>query len=61
MFGTRTSQVQAVHLFYRIAGAGCSAGRHNAVDFREIVFGEHNARGAHILLNVLARFRTRYW
>jgi hypothetical protein len=35
-------------------------GRDDAVDFPEIVCREHNVRGAHILLKVLARFRAGY-
>src|SRR6516165_10243793 len=57
---TLTSQVHSVHLSERIAGAGRRTGRHDAVDFREIVCHEHNIRGAHILLEVLARFRAGY-
>ena len=54
------SQVQSVHLFYRIASTGCGAGRDDAVDFRKILGRENNVRGAHILLNVAARFRAGY-
>ena len=49
-----------MHLSYRIASAGRRAGRDDAVDFCEIVCRKHNIRGAHILLEVLARFRARY-
>ena len=56
----RTSNVQSVHLSYRVASTGRGAGRNKAVDFRKILGGEHNVRGAHILLNVLARFRAGY-
>ena len=49
-----------MHLSNRIASAGGGTGRYDAVDFRYIVFGEHNVRGAHILLKVLARFRAGY-
>jgi hypothetical protein len=35
--------------------------RDDAVDFCEIICRNHNVRGAHILLEVLARFRARYW
>ena len=34
--------------------------RDDALDFCEIVCRKHNLRGAHILLEVLARFRARY-
>src|SRR5437879_2610911 len=57
---THASQVHSVHLSHRIASAGRGAGRYDAVDFSEIVCREHNVRGAHILLEVLARFRARY-
>ena len=33
--------------------------RDDALDFCEIVCRKHNLRGAHILLEVLARFRAR--
>jgi hypothetical protein len=56
----KTSHVQSVHLSYRVASTGRRTGRDDAVDFREIVCREHNARGAHVLLNVLARFRSGY-
>jgi hypothetical protein len=49
-----------MHLSDRIAGAGGGTGRHDAVDFPEIVCREHNVRGAHILLEVFPRFRTGY-
>jgi hypothetical protein len=49
-----------VHLSYRIASTGCGTRRDDAVDFRKILGREHNVRGAHILLNVLARFRAGY-
>src|SRR5271168_223474 len=54
------SYVQSVHLSCRIASTGCGTWRYDTVDFREIVCREHNVRGAHILLKVLARFRTGY-
>src|SRR5260370_2208494 len=56
----RSSHVQSVHLSYRVASTGRGTGRDDAVDFREILGGEHNVRGAHILLKVLARFRAGY-
>src|SRR5882724_342549 len=56
----RTSHVQSVHLSYRVASTGRRTGRDDAVDFRKILGREHNVRGAHILLNVLARFRAGY-
>jgi hypothetical protein len=49
-----------VHLCYRIASTGRGTERDDAVDFRKILGREHNIRGAHILLNVLARFRAGY-
>ena len=49
-----------MHLSYRIASTGCGTVRDDAVDFCEIIGRKHNVRGAHILLQVLARFRTRY-
>src|SRR5215469_6554419 len=54
------STVNSVHLSGRIASAGRRTGRHDAADFREIVWREHNVRGADILLKVLARLRARY-
>jgi capsid protein len=33
--------------------------RDDAVDFCEIICRKHNVRGAHILLEVLSRFRAR--
>ena len=57
---TYTSAVKSMHLSYRIASTGGGTGRYGAVDFREIVGRQHNVRGAHILLKVLARFRARY-
>src|SRR5437660_9723846 len=56
----RTSQVQSVHLSYRVASTGRGTGRDDAVDFRKIFGRQHNVRGAYILLNMLARFRTGY-
>src|SRR6266404_1111570 len=56
----RTSHIQSVHLSYRIASTGRSTGRDDAVDFRKILGRQHNVRGAHILLKVLARFRAGY-
>jgi hypothetical protein len=49
-----------VHLSYRVASTGRRTGRDDAVDFRKILGREHNVRGAHILLKVLARFRGGY-
>ena len=49
-----------MHLSCRIARPGRGTQRHDAVDFREIVGREDNVCGAHILLEVLARLRTRY-
>jgi hypothetical protein len=49
-----------VHLSYRIASTGRGTGRDDAVDFRKILGREHDVRGAHILLKVLARFRAGY-
>ena len=57
---TRASYVQSVHLSYGITSPGRGARRYDAVDFDEIVCCEHNVRGAHVLLEVLARFGTRY-
>src|SRR5262249_43554938 len=57
---TRRSQVHSAHLSDRIAGPGRDARRYDAIDFREIVCREHNLRGAHILLEVFARFRAGY-
>ena len=54
------SQVKPVHLSYRIASTGCGTVRNDAVDFCEIVCRQHNLRGPHILLEVLARLRARY-
>src|SRR5882762_8965669 len=54
------SQIQSVHLSYRVASTGRGTGRDEAVDFRKIPGREHNVRGAHILLNVLTRFRAGY-
>ena len=34
--------------------------RHDEVDFCEIICCKHNVCGAHILFEVLARFRARY-
>src|ERR1700726_297233 len=56
----RASHVQSVHLSYRVARTGRGTGRDDAVDFGKVLGGEHNVRGAHILLNVLARFRAGY-
>src|SRR5438105_7708309 len=56
----RTSHVQSVHLSYRVASTGRGTGRDDAVDFRKLLGREHNVGGAHILLNVLARFRAGY-
>src|SRR5438132_11521739 len=56
----RTSYVQSVHLSYRVASTGRGTGRDDAVDFRKILGRQHHVRGAHILLNVLARFRAGY-
>ena len=50
-----------MHLSYRVASTGRSTGRDDAVDFRKILGRQHNVRGAHILLKVLARFRAGYW
>jgi hypothetical protein len=55
-----TSSVKSMHLSYRIASTGGGTVRYGAVNFREIVGRQHNVRSAHILLNVLARFRARY-
>ena len=49
-----------MHLSYRVASTGRGTWRDDAVDFRKILGREHNVRGAHILLNVLARFRAGY-
>ena len=49
-----------MHLSNRVASTGRGTGRDDAVDFRKILGREHNVRGAHILLNVLARFRAGY-
>src|ERR1700747_421677 len=49
-----------MHLSYRIASTGRRTGWDDAVDFRKILSGEHNAYGTHILLKVLARFRAGY-
>ena len=49
-----------MHLSYRVASTGRGTGRDDAVDFRKILGREHNVRGAHILLNVLARFHAGY-
>jgi hypothetical protein len=54
------SHVKSVHLSYGVASTGCGSGRDDAVDFRKILSREHNVRGAHILLKVLARFGTGY-
>src|SRR3984893_1551414 len=56
----RTSHVQSVHLPYRVASTGRGTGWDDAVDFRKILGRERNVRGAHILLNVLTRFRAGY-
>src|SRR5215813_3816032 len=56
----RSSDVQSSHLSCRIASTECGAGRDDAVDFRKLLGGQHYVRGAHILLNVLARFRAGY-
>src|SRR5215471_17257045 len=56
----RTSHVQSVHLSDRVASTGRGAERDDAVDFGKILGRQHNVRGAHILLNVLARFRAGY-
>jgi hypothetical protein len=50
-----------VHLSYWIASTGRGTERDDAVDFRKILGREDNFRGAHILLDVLARFGTGYW
>jgi hypothetical protein len=42
-----------------MTSAGGGAGRNDEVDFREFVCSEHDVRGAHTLLKVLAPFRTR--
>src|SRR5204862_7186466 len=55
----RASQVYSVHLCHWIASTGCGTVRDDAVDFCEIICRKHNVRGAHILLEVLARFRAR--
>ena len=49
-----------MHLSYGVASTGCGTVRDDAVDFCEIIGRKHNVRGAHILLQVLARFRARY-
>jgi hypothetical protein len=49
-----------VHLPHRVASAGRGTKRYDAVDFRKIVCGQQNIRRAHILFEVLARFRTWY-
>ena len=49
-----------MHLSYRVASTGRGTGRDDAVDFRKIFGRQHNVRGAYILLNMLARFRTGY-
>ena len=50
-----------MHLSDRITSAGRGTGRYDAVDLREIVCRQPNLRGgAHILLEVLARFRAGY-
>ena len=49
-----------MHLSYRIASTGRRTLRDDAVDFRKILVRQHNVRGAHIVLNVLARFRAGY-
>jgi hypothetical protein len=56
----RTSHVQSVHLSCRVASTGRGTGRDVAIDFHKILGREHNVRGAHILLKVLARFRAGY-
>ena len=48
-----------MHLSYGVASTGCGTVRDDAVDFCEIICRKHNVRGAHILLEVLARFRAR--
>jgi hypothetical protein len=55
-----TLHLQSVHLSYRVASTGRGTGWDDAVDFRKILGCEHNVRGAHILLDVLARFGARY-
>jgi hypothetical protein len=49
-----------MHLSYRVASAGRSTGRDDAVDFSKILGREHDVGGAHILIDVLARFRAGY-
>src|ERR1700730_2074670 len=49
-----------MHLSYRIACTGRGTGRDDAVDFCKILGREHHVRGAHILLEVLARLRAGY-
>src|SRR6267378_2676259 len=56
----RTSHVHSVHLSYRVASTGRGTGRDDAVDFRKILGRQRNVCGAHILLDVLARFGTGY-
>src|SRR5580704_15014437 len=55
------SHVHSMQLSYRVASAGRGTVRDDAVDFRKILGREHNVGGAHILIDVLARFRARYW
>ena len=47
-----------MHLPRGIAGAGCGAGANAAIDIFEIVGRKPELRGAHILLQMPARFRT---
>ena len=49
-----------MHLSYRVASTGRGTRWDDAVDFRKILGREHDVRGAHILLKVLARFRAGY-
>src|SRR5438132_13361782 len=49
-----------MHLSDWVASTERSTGRDDAVDFRKILGRQHNVRGVHILLNVLARFRAGY-
>src|SRR5438105_9235915 len=55
-----TLSVKSVHLSSRVACTERGARWHDIVDFHQIVCRERNVRGAHILVEVLARFSTRY-
>ncbi len=56
--GLIQSHVHSMHLSYRVASAGRGTRRDDAVDFSKILGREHDVGGAHILIDVLARFRA---